>query len=194
MLEGLLVDLVPFGQRFLEREAQWRNGEAWFWATVGDRPIITRAENKRDHEERAERTAQWGSMRTLFGIQTKDGQPLGDIGLNWVLPHSRLAMLGAAIGEPEFWGGGYGTDALLLIVDYAFDWLDMRKVWLATMGLNVRVQRQMGKVGFALEGRDRDAFWADGQWTDNLIYGLMREEWPGRAAMVERLGLRARKE
>jgi RimJ/RimL family protein N-acetyltransferase len=68
----------------------------------------------------------------------------------------------------------------------------MRKVWLATMGLNVRVQRQMAKVGYQLEARRRQAFRADGQWVDELCYGLLREDWPGRAAMVEKLGLKVR--
>lgn len=176
MLEGLLVDLVPYGKPFLELEHKWHNGPAWYWAAVGDRPIVSRAMLERWHQERAEARADHRRDRVSFGVQTKDGKPLGDIALNWVLPHHRLGMLGAAIGEPEYWGGGYGTDALLLLLDYAFDWLDFRKVWLGTMGLNARVMRQMDKVGFTLEGRQREAFVADGQRTDHLLYGMLREE------------------
>jgi len=29
----------------------------------------------------------------------------------------------------------------------------------------------------------------DGVWVDGLLYGMLREEWPGREALVERLGL-----
>ncbi len=192
MLEGLLVDLVPYNKAFADLEPAWRNSEVWFWASVGDRPVISKAQSKRQQEERAEWREQHGWHGAAFGIQTKDGKPLGDIALNWVVPHHRLAMMGAAIGDPAYWGGGYGTDALLLIVDYAFDWLDMHKLWLSTMSLNARVQRQMAKVGFKFEGRQREAFVADGQRVDNLIYGLLRDEWPGRAALVEKLGLRAK--
>ena len=191
-LEGLLVDLVPYGKRFQALEHKWHNGEAWFWATAGDRVFETQAMIERHYERRAELLAQRPAIGVWFGIQTKDGKPLGDIALNWVLPHHRLGMLGAAIGEPDYWSGGYGTDALLLIVDYAFDWLDLRKIWLMTMGLNVRVMRQMEKVGFMLEARQRDGTWADSAWTDTLIYGLLRAEWPGREAMIEKLGLEAR--
>lgn len=194
MLEGLLVDLVPYGNEHVEQESRWVNGDAWFWASVGDRPVLTRAQIKRHNEERAERSEQGRPYRVMFGIRTKDGKPLGDMAMNWILPHSRIAMLGAAIGEPEYWGGGYGTDALLLIADYAFDWLDMRKLWLGTMSLNARVLRQMEKVGFQLEARQREAYWADGQRADSMVYGLLREEWPGRAAMIERLGLKVHRE
>jgi RimJ/RimL family protein N-acetyltransferase len=102
-------------------------------------------------------------------------------------PCSALGSASQSIG-----GGGYGTDALLLLVDYAFDWLDLRKVWLVTTSINVRVMRQMEKVGFALEGRLRGAIYADGAWYDDLFYGMLRDEWPGHAALVEKLSLRAR--
>jgi RimJ/RimL family protein N-acetyltransferase len=110
------------------------------------------------------------------------------------LTHSRAANLGAVINEPDYWGGGYGTDALLLLLDYSFDTLDLRRVWLDTMGLNERVKRQMEKVGFTLEGRRREATYVDGLWTDELIYGMLVEEWPGREAMIEQLGLTAVKD
>ena len=192
-LEGILVDLVPYGKRFTEQEHRWRNNESAFWARVGDRRPLSRASLEHWRREHAERAAQRGRLEIWFGIQTKDGTPIGDIALNRFWPHHRVAMLGAAIGEPEYWGGGYGTDALLLVVDYAFDWLDLRRLWLQTMGSNVRVVRQMEKVGFTLETRQRQATYADGVWQDLLCYGLLREEWPGREALVERLGLRPRR-
>jgi RimJ/RimL family protein N-acetyltransferase len=192
MLEGVLVDLVPYGDRYLEQEHRWRNSEAWFWAAVGDRMLITESTLQRWRQEHAERRADQPRTGLWFGIQTKEGKVIGDIAMNWVLPHHRLAMLGMAIGESEYWGGGYGTDALLLMVDFAFDWLDIHKLWLSTMSINQRVQRQMAKVGFILEARRRRCFRADGQWVDELTYGLQRDDWPGRAAIVEKIGLKAR--
>jgi RimJ/RimL family protein N-acetyltransferase len=194
MLEGLLVDLVPYGDKFLEQAPRWLNSEANFWADAGDRVIRSKAAFKRNTDESREHAAEHPPLGKWFGIQTKAGKPIGDIMLGEVMPVHRVAMLGAMIGEPEYWGGGYGTDALLLMVDYAFDWWDLRRVWLGTMSINARVIRQMEKVGFKLEARQRGWWFADGVWADDLVYGLLREEWPGRAAMVEKLGLRARNE
>jgi len=59
--------------------------------------------------------------------------------------------------------------------------LDVRKAWLMTSSMNNRVMRQMEKVGFMLEARFRQSTRADGVWLDWLAYGLLREEWPGRA-------------
>lgn len=187
ILEGLLVDLVPLGDRFKVLEHRWENNESAFWSDVGDRQFLSRQVIQRRQEERAARPGP--GMGVGFGIQTKDGTPIGIFFVGDIKPHLRLAMLGAQIGEPDYWGGGYGTDALLLIVDYAFDWLDLHRLWLVTMSLNARVLRQMAKVGFTLEARQRQATLAENAWHDLIFFGLLREEWPGRAALVERLGL-----
>ncbi len=68
----------------------------------------------------------------------------------------------------------------------------MRRVWLITTDINARVLRQMEKLGFALEGRRRRGALIDGVWHDFLFFGLLREEWAGRAALVEQLGLTAK--
>jgi RimJ/RimL family protein N-acetyltransferase len=194
MLEGILVDLVPYGDRFREAALRWFNSEAEFWGSAGDRPVVSKAAYKRHTEQWDERRARRPSPGVWFGIQTKSGTPIGQVMLENVLPHHRVAMLGILIGEPEYWGGGYGTDALLLIVDYAFDWLDFHRLWLGTMSINARMSRAASKVGFRLEAVQRGTWYADGVWYDSLLYGLLREEWPGRAATVEKLGLRAKKE
>jgi RimJ/RimL family protein N-acetyltransferase len=195
MLEGLLVDLVPQHQGFRDNDHRWRNSEARYWTSGGDHEFFTRATSARIQQQYAE-MRQPNAPRIFFGIQTKPDaaepcKPLGFMGLVEIAFHHRTGMLGTRIGEPEYWGGGYGTDALLLIVDYAFDWLDLRRLWLKTMGNNVRVHRQMAKVGFVREGEQREASYADGEPVGWVHYGLLREEWPGRAAMVEKLGLHA---
>lgn len=185
LAEGLLVDLVPYSQRFLDLEHRWLNDEGVFWWAVGGRWFATKAGLER---ERLEDDHQ---RHTQFGLQTKDGTPIGLVGINWMPPEHRAAMLTAFIGDPAYWGGGYGTDGLLLLLQYTFDWLDARRVWLMTMSLNERVVRQMEKVGFRLEARQRRATWAANGWHDMLTYALERDEWPGRAVLIERLGLQA---
>lgn len=193
MFEGVLVDLVPYGERFVAQEHRWVNNESFFWASAGNRAIASKASMKRHHEQDAEWRAQRPSHSVTFGIQTKDGAPLGSISTAFVSLHSRQAMLGMSIGEPDYWGGGYGTDALLLMVDYCFDWLDFHRLWLSTMEINARVLRQMEKVGFTLEGRRRAQWFVDGHgWADDVTFGLLRDEWPGRAAVIDRIGLKAR--
>jgi RimJ/RimL family protein N-acetyltransferase len=190
MFEGLLVDLVPYGKKFMDQDHIWWNNDSVFWASMGDRGFSSQASVDREHKEWAESDKEESGV--AFGVQAKDGTPLGYFGLNWTSYHDRTANLGASIGNPEYWGGGYGTDALTLLLDYAFYTLDLRKCWLVTMARNERVIRQMEKIGFTLEALHRKATYVDGDWVDVVSFALFRENWPGRAAVIEKLGLSAR--
>lgn len=185
MLHGLLVDLVPHGDQINARRVEWMNGPMRDgWAMDG---LFTHAAWQR-------RLEGWQSgddhQNIRFGVLTKDGTPIGMFSLVNLDPYNRTAELGAGIGDPAYWNGGYGSDATLLLIEYAFRWLDLRRVWLTTMGSNLRAQRQIEKCGFVREGARRNIIYFNGQYVDHLYYGLMREEWPGRDLMLERLGLR----
>src|SRR5512133_4129854 len=177
MLHGLLVDLVPFGKRVIEHEPKWIMGPAGWWGDGGNREFISKAKAEYWQQQWLEELEKGTATGFTFGIVTKDGTPIGDMGFNFMSPTHRAANLGAMIGDPDYWGGGYGTDALTLLIDYAFNWLDLRRLWLNTMEINTRVIRQMEKVGFTLEGRQRSVTFADGAWVNMRCYGLLRDEW-----------------
>ena len=192
MLTGLLVDLEPFTREFLdEKMGEFWNNESRQWATMGDAGPITRAELKRINEHRAG-ARERGYTGVRFMLRAKDGNIIGDIGINWISNVNRTASLGSWIGDPTYWSGGHGTDGLLLLVEYAFDWLDMRRLTLSTMDINIRAQRNVERCGFVLEARRREESFFDGQPVDELSYGMLREEWRGREALVSELGLRER--
>ena len=192
MLEGHLVDLVPRTDDYVEIEAITVNAEAGFWSNAGSRPLVTQAAYHAFVDSSRERDAD-NPMRTIFfGIRTKDGTPIGRMKIRSLPAHLRQNILGFLIGDPVYWGQGRGTDALLLAVQYCFDWLDARKIWLGTMGWNVRVLRQMEKVGFVQELRQRDGTYGDGQWCDMVVFARLREDWPGYVAEAARLKLHER--
>lgn len=194
ILHGLLVDLEPFTREYQKEKAHiYWNNESRVWAMMGECEPITRAQLNRIMEERAG-AAERGYTGVHFMMRARDGNIIGSMGLNWVDYWNRAAWLGAWIGEEGYWGGGHGTDALLLMVEYAFQWLDMRRLCLGTMDINERAQRNVEKVGFRLESRERKAALVNGRWVDGLNYGMLREDWLGRDPLVERLGLREKAE
>src|SRR5258706_12156228 len=72
-----------------------------------------------------------------FAIEA-DGKYIGNCGLwrfDWT---HRTCWLGIAIGDQEYWGRGYGRDAVRLLLDYAFRLRNIRKVCLTTSGANAR--------------------------------------------------------
>jgi RimJ/RimL family protein N-acetyltransferase len=189
VLYGLLVDLEPITSEFYEeRMHEFWNNESRLWATMGEDTPTTRAQIKRQVEEWAQGRER-GDTGVHFMLRAKDGTVIGSIGLNWINEWHRFAWVGAWIGDPAYWSGGHGSDALLLITEYAFQWLDLRRLVLGTMDLNARAQRNVEKCGFRLEARHRSETFVHGKPVDGLLYGLLRREWPGRAALVEELDL-----
>lgn len=113
-----------------------------------------------------------------FAIRTLEADKL--IGTTSLWVHSWThsdAWLGIFIGEREYWGRGYGTDAMRLIVQYGFVELNLRRITLGLHSYNERALKSYLKIGFTLEGRVRGEGLRDGVRYDDLYMGLLREEW-----------------
>ena len=93
-----------------------------------------------------------------------------------IFPHGE-GFVGLGIGEREQWNKGYGTDAMMVILSYAFRELNLRRVALSVSANNPRALRSYGKAGFIVEGRMRDFFLRDGKRWDIVFMGILREEW-----------------
>jgi RimJ/RimL family protein N-acetyltransferase len=84
------------------------------------------------------------------------------------------------IGERDAWGRGMGSEATALMLQHAFETLDLHRVGLSVFSFNTRAIRAYEKVGFRHEGRLRDAIARDGRWWDEIQMGILREEWLAR--------------
>jgi RimJ/RimL family protein N-acetyltransferase len=84
---------------------------------------------------------------------------------------------GHQIGERDYWGKGYGTDALRVLLRYAFDELNLHRVSLSVLEGNERAMRSYQKCGFRYEGRQRQVWAYDGRRWDEIYMGLLRDEW-----------------
>lgn len=60
----------------------------------------------------------------------------------------REAELGITIGDRDYWGRGYGSDAVRTLLEFAFDELELRRMYLHTLTSNVRAQRAFHNAGF----------------------------------------------
>ena len=93
---------------------------------------------------------------------------------NWV--HAD-AMLGIIIGDRDYWGRGYGTDAMELILQYGFLELNLHRITLGVHSYNARARRVYEKVGFKVEGVMRGDTLKEGRRTDGVEMGILRQEW-----------------
>lgn len=87
------------------------------------------------------------------------------------------AWVAIGLGEAEFWGRGYGSEAMQLALRYAFNELNFHRVTLGVFEYNRRAIRSYQKVGFVEEGRIRGEFLRQGKRWDMIFMGILREEW-----------------
>ena len=81
------------------------------------------------------------------------------------------------MGEPEFWGKGYGSDAMNVILRFGFRQLNLNRVNLNVFEYNPRAIRSYEKVGFQIEGRERQWIAREGKRWDIIYMGILRREW-----------------
>jgi RimJ/RimL family protein N-acetyltransferase len=133
------------------------------------------AEMEEDLEERDSIT---------FVVHTLDGdKAIGFVSLNAISWNNRDAWVGIGLWDADYRGKGYGTDAMRLVLRYAFTELNLHRVTLGVFEYNPRAQRSYQKAGFTLEGRVRQELNRNGQRWD----GLLARGVAGKAALsVER--------
>jgi len=111
-----------------------------------------------------------------FAIEA-DGKYIGHCSLRHSLNYPGLHTLGINIGDRDYWGRGYGRDAILLLLDFGFHYFGARRIGLITNAKNERAIKCFNACGFVEEGRTRKAKWIDGEYTDLVKMGILREEW-----------------
>jgi UDP-4-amino-4,6-dideoxy-N-acetyl-beta-L-altrosamine N-acetyltransferase len=112
----------------------------------------------------------------VFAIETQDGRHIGNIGLHQLDWIHRSAEMGIVIGEKEFWGRGYGSDAVQTLLGLAFEELNLHRVSLKVYEDNARAIRAYEKSGFQHEGCLRDAIYRKGRYYDELVMSVLRHE------------------
>lgn len=172
MIDGKLVRLRALEPEDAERAHQWINDREVTQFLAARYPISLAAE--KDWAAQATKSNDFTDLR--FAIETKDGVHIGITGLHNGRPEDRLADLGIMIGEKEYWSQGYGTDAMLTILRFAFYQMNLNKVTLGVFEINPRARAVYDKCGFVEEGRYREEYYQDGRYIDIIRMGVLRRE------------------
>ena len=117
-----------------------------------------------------------------FGIRLHHTEDLiGLIALDDILWPSRVAWLDIGIGEAAYRGQGYGSEALGMMLRFAFHELNLHRIQLTVFSYNERAIRLYERFGFVREGVMREFLHRDGQRFDMVFYGLLAREWEAGA-------------
>ncbi|MFJ3088062.1 GNAT family N-acetyltransferase [Streptomyces sp. NPDC086838] len=181
MIEGKLVRIRALRASDLDAHLRWRNDpEVVHWATGGDPHFgpVTREALEGFHDARLRQDPRTEASLTVEDLA--DGRVIGTVDYRDVEAFTRQATVGITIGERSHWGGGYGSEALGLLLEHLFGACGIRRVELDTWSGNERAMRTFRRAGFVEEGRRRSAVRVGDRWYDRVVYGLLYEEWAER--------------
>ena len=171
ILEGERVRLRPTQESDLPKFVVWladREVTRWL-AAIGEPPTL-----QDEFEWYESRRSDPDSV--MWSIETLDGRLLGNTELR-LAPHAQRAEMGIAIQDRTQWSDGFGTDAVRLVLRYAFTEAELNRVELTTDEQNARAIRCYEKCGFSREGLLRQHRLVDGEFGNTLLMAVLKDEW-----------------
>ncbi|HEX5367978.1 MAG TPA: GNAT family protein [Dehalococcoidia bacterium] len=174
MLTGKLVELRAVEAGDLDRYHVWINDREVIEYIAALGLPVSRAQEEEWLQHAMRQTAP---PEITLAIDTIDeGRHIGSVALHEVSLLSGKAILGIMIGDKSCWSRGYGTDAIVTLLRFAFDDMNLHRVALEVHEENARAIACYRKCGFVEEGRLRHDRFRRGEYRDTLIMGVLADE------------------
>ena len=109
-------------------------------------------------------------------IELDKNEMIGSISLEEINHIHRIATLGIFIGNKEYWNKGYGTEAIRLILDYGFNYMNLHSIQLHVMSFNQRALKCYKKCGFKETGKIRESRFINGKYHDIICMDILSNE------------------
>lgn len=174
-LVGEHIYLSPVSSEDVEKYTEWMND---FETTdyIGQSTKIYTIENERKFLEGCSEKEEGV---TLGIVKLDDDKMIGNCGLKDINIVARTATLGIFIGEKEEKSKGYGQEAIKLLLDYGFNYLNLHEINLDVYSFNKRAIRCYEKVGFKEYGRRRECIFLNGKYYDMISMDILKSEFKG---------------
>jgi RimJ/RimL family protein N-acetyltransferase len=122
------------------------------------------------------RIEKTGDVLNLAVTERSGGVVIGDVMLAYTSALHHQAELGYVF-LPAAHGHGYATEASAVMVDLAFEAVGVHRVFAHLDPRNTPSARLLERLGLRLEGHLVQNEMVKGEWTDDLIYGVLADEW-----------------
>jgi RimJ/RimL family protein N-acetyltransferase len=152
--------------------ARWYGDEEIWRLTSWAPQPLRQSEAERLFEDREK-----SSTDDSFAIYREDGEePIGVISLTNISEANASAELSIIVGEERDRNEGLGTEAIRVILRYAFEELGLESVGLSVFEFNEPAVQAYEKLGFEREGRMQQAVWRDGTSHDAILMRIHAPE------------------
>ena len=109
-------------------------------------------------------------------IEKESDKLLGNIGLVNIKNINRTAEMGVFIGDKEYLSKGYGSEAIMLILDYGFNFLNLNNIMLKAFSFNERAIKAYEKCGFKIFGIWKEAVYFNGEYVDDVYMNILKKD------------------
>lgn len=148
------------------------DGEVTYFMFTGQKPKNIKQATEIISEEIY---SEWNEVFIIE--EKKSGKPIGTVGLYEIHPTARKAEFRVLIGEKDFWGKGYGTEATEMATFYGFDRLNLMKIYLGSVDENQGAKKAYEKAGYKEEGILRKEVYRNSKYYDAIRMGMLRDEY-----------------
>ncbi|MFD2638131.1 GNAT family N-acetyltransferase [Piscibacillus salipiscarius] len=119
------------------------------------------------------------SSKSYIILQKEEDKAIGITSLINIDYKNRNSECIIDIGEKDYWGQGYGSEALQILLNYAFLELNLHRVSLRVFSFNHKAIKLYKKLGFKEEGISRQCLFRNGKWEDIVHMGILHNEYLG---------------
>jgi RimJ/RimL family protein N-acetyltransferase len=176
MIKGKLVQLRPVQRADITFFLTWFNDPEITQYLQMYLPMTEIAEEK-FIEDLCTTRAMNDAFFVIEAVEGEKKTVIGSIGLHQINSKDHFATFGIAIGDKHYWSKGYGTEAAKLIIRYGFEQLNLHRISSSAWAFNERSLKMHAKAGFKEEGRRRQIVFKNGAYHDEVVFGLLAEEW-----------------
>ncbi len=138
---------------------------------------VMRPMSEIDEMEWFESLAKKGGTDVLFAIVLeKTNEIIGVMGLHKINYRNGTATTGSFIGRKDLWSKGYGTEAKMIVLEYAFNTLNLRKINSTVYDFNGRSKKCLEKCGYREEGVRKEQHYRNGRYCDDYMMAVFKDD------------------
>jgi len=170
------------GQRIILRNVRGADAGEGYCLWMNDPEVTQFLECRfREHTEEDLRVFIAGMMEdpdnVFLAIVLLDGdRHIGNLKIGPINWRHRFADIGLLIGDKSCWGQNFGSEAIRLATDYAFDTLELHSLSAGVYDANIGSSKAFSKAGWQQQGLRKNRFLCKGEYLDQILMGIVRDD------------------
>jgi hypothetical protein len=173
MLKGEKIILDSPREEHLEQMLRWRNNPEYI-QYYREYRVLNNVQQHMWWKNKILNDQSWQYF-VVKPVEEPD-KIIGVTGLTYIHPIYKTAEFAITIGDPEYRGSGYGSNALRTVIKYGFEQLNLNRIFGEVYNNNeaVGVYRH---IGFKDEGTLRQTVFKNGKYCDSFMLGMLRSDY-----------------